>query len=331
MRILKSNFWLIWQIAKCGSAQNVINVCKRYNIRQLLIKVSDGMVPFNRLGLGSDSKLKAWLEEVRTAKDDNGDPLGIAVDGWQYIYALVSPGGQADAIMERREKLDLEIILANMEDRKFDQLNETERARFARVYWERQHEGTQYSHCSHRYPLWHPYIPHQQCLKNERCDVNTPMVYWEGSHNPAYQLQRSFGEYERIGSKKQFIPIGSAYARGAWEPKQADFTEYVVECKKMGWIYGWYSLDYVISNGRWDWLETITGVQPPPAWQPPGEILVTSANGANIRKTAVIDPTLGNRIGVMPYGSELYAEEETPDSEWWKISAYIHKSTAAPK
>ena len=323
MPTLKSNAWLIWQISKCGPVENVISICKQYGITQLLIKVADGTYEFNRLGRNDDKALKAWIDTVRAAD--------IQVGGWQYLYGLVSPGAQGDRIMERREKLDLDIILVNIERRDFDQLTETERNRFARVYWEKQHEGTLYGHCSHRYPLWHPYIPHKQCLQAERCDINTPMVYWEGSHNPAYQLNRSFNEYEQIYSGKQFAPIGSAYGRGNWEPYAADFTEFISECKRMGWIYLWYSLDYVISNARWDWMETITGVGAPPVWQLPGEILVTSKAGANIRKTTVIDPTMKNKIGAVPYGYELYAEEDAEDPDWWKITAYIHKTTAAPK
>lgn len=60
------------------------------------------------------------------------------------------------------------------------------------------------------------------------CDLNMPQVYWEQSHNPGYQLERSLNEFKTaIEPYRTYIPTGAAYCAGGWCPTVDDINEFM--------------------------------------------------------------------------------------------------------
>lgn len=323
--------FLIWKLASMPAVSEVIRLLNGVGAKWVSIKVADGVYTYNQKG--GDPILKAFIHALQEA--------GFAVSGWHYVYAEASPGAQGDRIMERREKLDLKEILVDIEDPGFRGLSALEANRWASVYMDKQHAGTVYGHCSHRFPTYHPYIPHRKMLKHERMDAITPMVYWEQMHNPVEQLQRSLDEYRQI-SDKPFIPIGPTYSRGRqssadyWEPTVEDLIDFEEECTRLKLPgRGYYSLDYIIQHKRTDWLAAISDWEtpdppaPPPA---PVEWEIANCTWLNGRSTpSVVD---GNQIVQVRAGQKVTNLHK--ESGPWRycglgpISAWMHGDYLEP-
>lgn len=312
--------FLIWKLSNMPPVEAVIAILRAIECRWVSLKVADGIYKYN-VKDGNDKPLIAFIQALIQA--------GIEVFGWHYVYALSSPGAQGDRIMERREKLGLPGILVNIEDPRFRDLTQTEANNWAKVYMDKQHDGTVYGHCSHRFPKYHLYIPHERMLKHNRMDIITPMVYWEQSHNPVEQLRRSLAEYRAI-SNKPFVPIGPTYGRQGWEPSVEELVAFVDECFAQGFpAYGFYSLDWILVHGRTDWLNAISlggGAPPPPVPVVPDEWAIANCSWLNGRSDPqVVDD---NRIVSVRAGQKV-TNLKDPSGDWEKcglgpITCYMH-------
>ena len=323
--------FLIWKLSNLPATDQVIRVLMATGVRWVSIKVADGIYKFNSLG-GNDKPLLAFIEALRSA--------GIQVGGWHYVYALSSPGAQGDRIMERREKLDLREILVNIEDPRFRDLSTVDANNWAKVYMGKQHAGTTYGHCSHRFPVYHPYIPHNRMLRDPNMDAITPMVYWEGAHNPVEQLRRSLTEY-RAMSDKPFIPIGPTYAHAGWEPSVDDLLAFEDECFAQGFPgRAYYSLDWVLQHGRQDWLNAIAqGEETPPPLPPPvepEEYTIVNCDWLNGRSMpeVVNEPGYGNKIVSLRAGQRV-TNLKKASGDWLKcglgpVECWMHGDYLEP-
>lgn len=96
---------------------------------------------------------------------------------------------------------------------------------------------------TYRYPELHPTFPWKEALDGVRFVM--PQVYWEGAHNPGYQLRRSFDQYRKL-TQVPYLPIGSAYGVTGWEPTPADLRDFhrtVVELELPGYsFWNWEKL-----------------------------------------------------------------------------------------
>jgi len=93
---------------------------------------------------------------------------------------------------------------------------------------------------TYRYPSIHQDFPFRAF--DEVCDFRVPQVYWEGAHNPAYQLEKSYNEYQRL-SDKPYCPVGAAYEH-AWQPTPEDVDGFDFKAHEL-------MLD-AVSWWRWD-------------------------------------------------------------------------------
>jgi len=117
--------------------------------------------------------------------------------------------------------------------------------------------------CSYRFPSLHPELPWGTFLS--RCDFHAPQVYWEFSHNPQYQLQRSVNELTAL-KQLPVIPLGSAYARGGWYPTVGDLDSFNGTAQQLNLPgVSWWS--YQHAERVPDWWSAISAhewAEPPP-------------------------------------------------------------------
>src|SRR3989304_321851 len=73
---------------------------------------------------------------------------------------------------------------------------------------------------SYRYPQLHYQLPYAQFL--ERCDFAMPQVYFEFSHNPEDQLERTVAQYQALRPARPIFVTGPTYSHTAWRPAPAE-------------------------------------------------------------------------------------------------------------
>lgn len=254
--------FLIWKLSNMPAAGELIALLRKHKVKWVSIKLANGTLPYNQTG-GNDAALKVYIELLQAA--------GIEVGGWHYSYAL-QPGPEGDRAMERIEKLALSHWLVDIEQ---EWQKAWGAAKDAKTYMSKlKVGGLQVGLCSYRYPNYFPSVPFAAFLNHEAMDINTPQVYWEGSHNPAKQLQDSMSQYAGISSRP-FMPIGATYGHTQndgswWQPTEADLIEFVSWCKtNRVQAYGFYSLDWILQKGMYNWLTAISGVTDVPEPEPP--------------------------------------------------------------
>lgn len=150
----------------------------------------------------------------------------------------------------------------------------------------------------------HPQIPWDAAMKDIAIDGASPQVYWQDAHDPAVELQRSWDEYIKWG--KQFYPVGSAYGADSWEPTAEDFAEFTAWCTTHSIRrHYWWSMDWVLTHGRYDWLAAITGSNgtPTPPPQQSDLFVIANCTWANVRS----DPTsaVDNRLAAVRAGQHV--------------------------
>jgi len=123
--------------------------------------------------------------------------------------------------------------------------------------------------CSYRYPSAHPQIKWADILPF--FDFHAPQVYWQDSHNPAFQLQKSYDELMAL-KNMPFIPVGAAYSEGGWQPTKDEITEFDDKCKSLK-LQGnqWFSyrgakaLGYLPRLAGLSWpIDVPEPIEPPP-------------------------------------------------------------------
>lgn len=315
------HIFYIWQLASLPPTTELVTLCHTYGITAVTIKVLDGTWRSNVPSQTLDAPLIAYINTLRAG--------GIEVQAWGYHYPS-SPGAQGDAIEERRAKLGFDTYLLDVEKewtgagmpRAMEQLLDKLKV-----------NGFTVGLNSYRFPSQHPGVPWDKAMNHAAMDWAVPQVYWALRHDPAVQLQQSYNEYQRWG--KPFVPAGAAFGATFggvwWEPTLADFAEYKEWCGLHGVHTSyWWSLDWIVSRQKWDWLRAITGAVDPPAPPPPpepGDTIVpigsftVKSTYRNLRAGPNTDAAV---IGNAKLGSVLpYVEE---DGEWKKVEAWVWKA-----
>lgn len=272
----------IWKLTNMPAAATLAALCHQYSIERVAVKVLDGTWKYNTPN-GSqtyDAPLIDYLNVLRNA--------GIVVEGWGYHYPG-SSGAQGDAIMERKAKLGFTTYHVNCEG-EWKQLYGMPAA--AKALMDKlQVNGFEVLLSSYRYPSQHSPFPFGAFMNHPAMDAAAPQVYWIGAHNAAAQLSQCLSEY--AGWNKPIYPTGAAFATSDWEPTVADIHAFNDECFRRGITRKyWWSLDWIITHQRYDWLEAITGESgdevPPPA--EPDEFSIVNCTWLNGRSTpGVVD------------------------------------------
>lgn len=286
--MMQGTGFYIWNLKDVLPIERMINALKRANATWVSIKVADGINKWNRIDLdgkwtGNDQGL---LQIIAALKKE-----GIHVGGWQYIYPLptLSPGAQAGIIGERVQKLGLQHLLIDAEHDAHvgaywkwlaDGTLNPERGKSANTYMiQIRGAGVPLSMpcalSSYRYPKYHKEFPFKNFVNDNSSNFIAQQLYWIGSHNPYYQLGESIRQYNelvRAGLPPlPFVPMGSAFKQGTWEPTAKDLEDFIQGAKDMGCTaWGFWSLDRHAID-RPEWLDAIAGkaTTPPPAPPPP--------------------------------------------------------------
>lgn len=314
--------FFIWHLSAMPQDPQVLaDLCKQYKIKRLAIKFLNGTYKFN-VPLG-DQALFKYLDVLWTN--------GIEVEGWGYHYPNWA-ASQGRAIQERCQKLNLKTYHVNIERE-----------------WKRpQGTATNISImlsnigiaelevliCSYRYPSLHPELPWKASMQHSATDGASPQVYFALRHDPVTQLVRTYNEYKKW--HKPIHPIGPTFGatfrvgddKFWWEPTTSDLTGFRKWCEKekLPRIY-YYSLDWLLSRKRYDWLEAATGSgsqEPPPPEEngeiPTAEQVRIKANVLNIRDKPSAD---SEDVGNLIHGSIVPVVEQ--EGDWLRIDGWIYK------
>lgn len=252
--------FMIWQLANMPAPATLADLLVKGRVSWVCIKTLEGAQLYNAKG-GNQKLLKDYWAALKAK--------GIQVGAWQYVYGE-QPGPEGDAAAGFIEEFDPAFFFIDAEG-EYKRYGAT---KAAKAYCAKlKVKKLEVYLCSYRYPSLHGGVikpfPFTAFLNAESVDGAAPQVYWIDSHNPAEQTQRSFEEYQKLTSKP-LIPIGSCFKNGTWEPSLGDLAEFRDWCERGFQAYGWYSLDYILKNKRWDWWSTITDSEPPAP--PPPEI-----------------------------------------------------------
>jgi hypothetical protein len=215
----------IWKIPFCngGDPATIARRAKEAKLSHVMIKIADGASwPYN-FDFNRNVDL---VPPVATALKE----YGIQVWGWHYVRGY-NPINEANLAIQRMRELDLDgyVIDAEIEYKKKG------RDRAATTFMREIRAGLPripIALSTYRFPRTHPEFPYNEFL--ERCDYSMPQVYFEQSHNPVQQLERTVEQYMSLKHARPVIPTAPAYARGDWRPTIAEITDFFAKAKEMG-------------------------------------------------------------------------------------------------
>lgn len=312
----------LWKLSNMPAASDLGALLVSYGVRRVAIKVLDGTWRHNVPSQTVDAPLVDYIDTLRD--------FGIIVEAWGYHYPT-QPGPQGDAIEERRAKLGFSTYHIDIEGEWKQQWG---MGAAIKTLLDKLHKGsTEYLICSYRYPSLHNLLPWNAAMNHVAIDGASPQVYWIGSHNPAEQLQRSWTEYLQWG--KPFIPVGAAFDFDTWSPTLDDIDEFLGWCAVHSITrHYWWSLDWIITHQRFDWLTAITGHDgstPPP---PPvsSEFLVANCSWANVRSEP--NSLSDNRVAIVRAGQHV-TNLHVQSGNWDKVGmgpimGWIHGDYTEP-
>lgn len=307
--------WLfIWQINAIEGGDPIVIAAKALNngYTGVCVKIIDGKSPINQ------DKLTALINACQF--------YGVKVAFWGYTYgvsvAYATQEAQATAAILIQYKASHGIVdyLIDAEV----EYKATGSQAWAAAYMNTLRPATPgiaLGLCSFRFPVLHKEFPWLTFL--DKCDFHAPQVYWEGSNNPASQLQQSYDELIALKPLPVY-PVGSAYCNGGWCATPAQVIAFADKAKEMGLpginFWAWHSA--VGIPGMWAALAGIEyqpGQPPPPPPPPPptpetpvllkAHVKTDSTPWVNIRKTPTASATI---LGKVSPGNNVWVTKIYP-------------------
>jgi len=206
----------IWKIPGCenGYPLAIAETAYQAGLTHVLIKIANGIYDYNYDPV-SRKDLVAPVANALHAR-------GIAVWGWHYVFGDL-PRDEANAAIRQINKLPLDGYVIDAES---EYKNKYTPCRIFMGELRNALPDFPVALSSYRYPKYHMELPWNDFLKY--CDYNMPQVYWEQSHNPDYQLERSLNEFKTaVQPFRPYIPTGAAYCAGGWCPTVADIKQFM--------------------------------------------------------------------------------------------------------
>jgi hypothetical protein len=203
--------FFIWKIPNCenGDALAISETAYQAGLTHVLIKIANGIYDYN-YDSASRNDLVAPVANALHAR-------GIKVWGWHYVFGDL-PRDEAKAAIRQINKLPLDGYVIDAES---EYKNKYTPCRIFMSELRNALPDFPTALSSFRYPKYHMELPWNDFLKY--CDYNMPQVYWEQSHNPDYQLERSLNEFKTaVQPFRTYIPTGAAYCAGGWCPTIED-------------------------------------------------------------------------------------------------------------
>lgn len=255
--------FLIWQLANMPPPQELARILAG-RVNWVSIKTLHAGELYNAKA-GNQKLLKTYWAVLQQA--------GLNVGAWHYVTGE-QPGLEGDnaaAFIDEfnNDGLVCDHLLIDAE-KEYKRYGAT---KAAKIYCDKLPKKTPVYLCSYRFPSQHkgakPF-PFSAFINHPIVTGATPQVYWIGAHNPAQQTQQSYDEYKGLSSKP-FIPIGASFGetyitdnkKVYWEPTPGDLAEFRDWNERIYPAYGYYSLDYILTHNRLDWLSVITDSAPP--------------------------------------------------------------------
>ncbi|MEX1247933.1 MAG: hypothetical protein WEA61_05580, partial [Anaerolineales bacterium] len=254
----------IWRIQDIygGDISRIANKAQQARLSHVVVKIADGRYRYNVV---SGRDLGAELITQLKAR-------GIQAWGWQYVYGA-SPAAEADMAAGLARQFNLDGFVVDAEG----QFKAKGMQQAADDYMSRlrsQLPNLPIALSTYRYPASHIDFPFDTFLK--RCDFAMPQVYWQGSSNPAYQLQKTVSQYKNLRQARPVIPTGAAYEFNGWTATPAQLSEFLSEARTLGlsaanfWEWG---ASLVKGGSLWKAIEVYDwgNGQPPPPVVPPNQ------------------------------------------------------------
>ncbi len=247
---LSGKGFFIWKLPNCegGEPGRIARRAADAGLEHVLIKIADGVTAFGDSGL--NRAVVAALHE-----------RNIHAWGWHYVYGK-EPAAEARLAVSQVRALGLDGFCVDAEA-EFTQAGKAAAARTFMIELRGGLPRFPIALSSYRYPSIHQ-IPWSVFL--ERCDYNMPQVYWEQSHNPAEQLERSTHELLALHPPRAVFPTGSAYGAAGWQATPADLRHFLKAARNLG-LSGanFYSWDYAGAASRTAMWDAVANFDWPPA------------------------------------------------------------------
>jgi hypothetical protein len=234
----------IWQIRNCekGNPQAIAAKAVEAQLTHVLVKVADTTWEYNF------SQSKDLVPPVVEALKS----MGLKVWGWHYVKGD-NPKGEAKIAISRSVNLGLDGYIANAEH-EYKAIGKANAAKTFVNEFKSQLPNTPLGVSTYRYPKTHPDFHWAAWLEN--IDLVMPQVYWIGSSNPAYQLQRSFLEFNDIRYAKHirpYVPTIATFGQDGWRSQPREIIEALEKSVQLGFpAVNAYSWDWATSLGNVD-------------------------------------------------------------------------------
>ncbi len=214
---LEGKGFYIWQVRNCekGDAEAITQTAISAGITHVLVKVCDGIYPYN---YDWKTKVDAAKPVVQALKE-----AGVLVWGWGFVYGEQA-AEEANIAIRRIKELELDGYAIDAES-DYEDPNKKKSAAVYMNELRKQLKDFPIALSSYRFPSYHPRVPWKEFLA--KCDYNMPQVYWMKSHNPGEQLRRCIREFQEIVPFRPIIPTGSAFSEHGWTPTAAEILEFL--------------------------------------------------------------------------------------------------------
>lgn len=236
---LEGKGYYLWQVKNCekGDAEAIVQTALSAGLTHVLVKVSDGIYPYN---YDWKTKTDAAKPVVTALKE-----AGLVVWGWGFVYGEQA-AEEANIAIRRIKELELDGFAIDAEG----DYEDPTKKKAAAVYMNelrKQCKDLPIALSSYRFPSYHPRLPWKEFLG--KCDFNMPQVYWMKSHNPGEQLRRTIREFQEIVPFRPIIPTGSAFSERGWTPTAAEVLEFLQTAQSLNLsAANFWSWDYCREN-----------------------------------------------------------------------------------
>lgn len=289
----------IWQIPRCGQAQQIADLAQVCGFTHVLVKIADGTGVYHGLYNDPADYTTPLINALRAN--------GIEPVGWHYVYGA-RPGQEAERALERIARYGFAHYVIDAEQ---DYKHRPGQAREFMHILDSGAPGVAFGLSSYRFPSLHPELPWAEF--RARCDFDMPQVYWQSAHNPGAQLRRCVAEYNQFERRLPLIPTGATYREHGWQPTTAEVIEFMQTAEELGLpgfnFWEWYDLFAVMPAEMRDAISGWENPDPPA----PSDRVVVAVDRLNIRSAPVV--STDTLIGSTQRGAIWDVTERVADAQ----------------
>jgi hypothetical protein len=287
-------YW-IWQANQAlsvhGTPAGVADAAVAAGLSEVIFKTSNGWYPW----LPDKYEARGLPETMKALAD-----AGIRIWVYHYSYAIsrYEPKAILDSWLAYSAVADLAGLIVNAES----EYKKSGTDSFAIWLLGEIRDilpGVPVGMTSYRYPELHQEFPWAAWFFGDPThdikgiDFYVPQVYWQGAHNPAWQLRESLRQIARIDPTMIIVPAGSAYRAGTWRPTIADVDEFDAEVRRLEHSgISWWRYDTAVTLGLWDAIAKHPWPTEPPAQGKHWDDLIPEEKDEVLMRTAQVAGTI---------------------------------------